>query len=126
VRPNILPFGTTGSGTSLWTTSPSRSSSSASRKRTSSIDKVVSSNKLAVKNLIEKIELESEENCKKEEAKKNENEKKLIRKTMMKKKEDNLDLKVVTKLLTCNDWGRKLGRGHPPPHPILTLETWPE
>ena len=94
LRPHILPFGTTGSGTSPRTTSPPQSSSSARRK--SLLDRDIISNKLAVKTVVQKLELESEENYKQEEIKKKETEKKMSKKTMMKKKEDILDLSVKT------------------------------
>ena len=73
---------------------------------------------MAVKKLIKKIEsefdLESEESCKKEESKKKENEKKLVRKTTMKKKEDNIDLKVKTRKTYLQGLGPETRQGPSP------------
>ena len=76
---------------------------------------------MAVKKLIEKIEsefeLESEENCKKEESKKKENEKKLVRKTKMKKKEEeniDIDLKVKTRKTYLQGLGPETRQGPSP------------
>jgi hypothetical protein len=110
VRPHILPFGNPGSGTS---SSPPGSSSSA-RKKTTSLDKLVIPNKLAVQKLIEKIELESEEIYKKEESKKKENVKELMRKTKTKKKEEVIDLKVKTRKTYLQGLGPETRQGRSP------------
>ena len=111
VRPHILPFRNPGSGTSSSTTG----SSSSARKKTS-IDKIkiVIPNKLAVKKLIEKIELESEEKYKKEEYKKKENTKVLMKKTEMKKKEDVIDLEVKTRMTYLQGLGPETRQGPSP------------
>jgi hypothetical protein len=102
VRPHILPFGNQGLGTS--SSSPPGSSSSARRKIL--LDKsTIIPNKLAVKKLIEKIELESEKNYKKKENKKKENPKELMKKTEIKKKEDCIDLEVETKMTNLQGLG---------------------
>ena len=111
MRPHILPFRNPGSGTSSSTTG----SSSSARKKTS-IDKIkiVIPNKLAVKKLIEKIELESEEKYKKEEYKKKENTKVLMKKTEMKKKEDVIDLEVKTRMTYLQGLGPETRQGPSP------------
>jgi hypothetical protein len=86
VRPHILLFGTQGSGTS--SSSPPGSSSSV-RGKVSLDKRKITPNKLAVKNLIEKIELETDENCNNEENMKKENPKKMMKKTKIKKKEES-------------------------------------
>ena len=69
---------------------------------------------MAVKKLIEKIELESEENYKKEESKKKENAKELMRKTKMKKKEEVIDLKVKTRKTYLQGLGPETRQGPSP------------
>jgi hypothetical protein len=123
VRPHILPFGSSGSGTSAWTTSPPGSPSSCSvRKRKLSLEKQhVNPNTLAVKGMIDKIEsevdLEKEESCKKEESKKQEDKRKLFRKAEVKKKEDeelSIDLKVMTRMTNLQGLGPETRQGPSP------------
>ena len=82
IRPHILLFGTTSSGTSTATrsTSPTRPSASEKEERSSLVnrDKISLSDKLSVRKVVETIE--SIEDHKQEEAKKKENEKKESRK----------------------------------------------